>query len=76
LRGVVALIASKQASVIGEMGASVAPATTTSAEPSAISSTACPTESIPEVHPVDTVATGPSAPRSQATSAARELGTK
>ena len=76
LRGVVALIASKQATVIGEIGASVAPAIITSALPSRISSTAWPTESSPEVHPVETTAAGPSAPTAQATSAANELGTK
>lgn len=76
LRGEVALMASKQATVIGEIGASVAPAIITSALPSRISSTACPTESRPEVHPVDTIDTGPCACVRQATSAAMELGTK
>lgn len=61
---------------MGEIGASEAPATITSASPSAISSAAWPTESRPDVQPVETVATGPSAPVSQATSAAIELGTK
>ncbi|CAM5403047.1 hypothetical protein STENM223S_05203 [Streptomyces tendae] len=68
-------MASKQAEVIGEIGASVAPARATSAEPSSISWTACPMESRPEVQPVDTRATGPSAPTSWATSAASVEGT-
>ncbi len=76
LRGLVALMASKQATVIGEIGASVAPVTITSALPSRIRSTACPTESRPEVQPVDTSDTGPWAPTAPATSAAMELGTK
>lgn len=76
LRGVVARMASKQADVIGEMGASVAPAIMTSAVPSRMSSTAWPSESRPEVHPVDTTAAGPSAPAALPTSAASELGTK
>ena len=75
LRGVVARIASKHATVIGEIGASVAPATITSAVPSRIRSTACPTESRPEVQPVEIRLTGPSAQTPQATSAASELGT-
>lgn len=75
LFGVVALMASKQAEVMGEMGASVAPAITTSAEPSSMSCTACPIESRPEVQPVETRATGPSAPVSQATSTASVDGT-
>ncbi len=70
------MIASKQATVIGEMGASVAPATTTSAEPSWMSPAACPIASSPEVHPVETSATGPSAPTAQATSTAIVLGTR
>lgn len=69
-------MASKQAEVIGEMGASVAPAIMTSAVPSRMSSTAWPRESRPEVHPVDTTAAGPSAPAALPTSAASELGTK
>jgi hypothetical protein len=48
----------------------------TSALPSRISSTAWPSESRPEVQPVDTMDTGPWAPVRQATSAAMELGTK
>lgn len=75
LREEVALIASKQATVMGEMGASVEPATMTSAEPSRIRETACPTESRPEVQPVETTVTGPCAPTSHATSAEMELGT-
>jgi hypothetical protein len=69
-------MASKQTMVIGEIGASEDPATITSAEPSRTSSAAWPTESMPEVHPVDTTVPGPSAPTAQATSAAKELGTK
>src|SRR5690606_40424470 len=76
LRGLVALIASKHATVIGEIGASEAPATITSTAPSRMSSTACATASIPEVHPVETTAAGPSAPTCHATSAATELGTR
>ena len=72
----VALMASKQATVIGEMGASAAPASTTPAAPSSTSRTACPTASSPDVHPVETSPTGPSAPYRQATSLAMELGTK
>ncbi|CAM5244278.1 hypothetical protein SVIOM74S_00383 [Streptomyces violarus] len=58
------------------MGASTPPATMASTVPSRMSSQAYPMESIPEVHPAETMFTGPSAPASQATSAARELGTK
>lgn len=76
LRGVVALIASKQARVIGEIGASEAPAIITSTEPSRMSSAACPSESRPEVHPVEMTAAGPCARASRATSAASELGTR
>src|SRR5437764_2773337 len=76
LRGVVALIASKQASVIGEIGASVDPAIMMSADRSRISSTAYPTESSPDVQPVDTTVAGPSAPTAWATSTANELGTR
>ena len=72
--GVVAWMASKQAEVIGEIGASVAPAIMTSAVPSRISSTAWPSESSPEVQPVETTAAGPSAPAVQATSAAMRAG--
>nr|BFE73892.1 hypothetical protein GCM10020092_071930 [Actinoplanes digitatis] len=75
-RGVVALIASKQAMVIGEIGASEEPAIMTSTAPSRISSTAYPTESMPEVQPVETTVLGPSAPTAHATSAANELGTR
>jgi hypothetical protein len=75
LFGEVARMASKQATVIGEIGASVAPATTTSAEPSRTSCTPCPTESSPAVQPVEISATGPSAPQVQATSTASVLGT-
>ena len=66
LRGVVAWMASKQAEVIGEIGASVAPAIIMSAVPSRMSSTAWPSESRPEVQPVETTAAGPSAPAAQA----------
>lgn len=72
----VALMASKQATVIGAIGASVAPAIIMSTDPSRMRSQACPTASMPEVHPADTTALGPSAPAAQATSAAIELGTK
>lgn len=75
-RGVVALIASKHAIVIGEIGASDEPVIMTSAEPSRSSSTACPTESIPDVQPVETTVLGPCAPTAHATSAAKELGTR
>src|SRR3954471_25023922 len=76
LRGVVALIASKQATVIGEIAASEAPAITTSALPSATSSAACAITSMPDVQPVDTIPTGPSAPVRQAISAAIDDGRK
>src|SRR3954463_16411032 len=72
----VALITSKQTSVIGEIGASLPPVTTTSAVPSWISSAAYPTASMPDVHPVEITAAGPSAPVSVATAAAIELGRK
>src|SRR5437879_5700026 len=75
LRAEVALIASKQAMVIGEMGASVAPAITTSASPSSTSWWAWPTASIPDVQPVEMTAAGPWAPNRTATSAAMLLGT-
>lgn len=76
LRGDVARMASKDARVIGVTGASEAPATITSALPSRMSSAAWPSESRPEVQPVETTATGPCAPTSRATSAAMELGTR
>lgn len=74
--GVVALMASKQARVIGEIGASVPPLITTSALPSRIRSVAWPIASRPEVQPSETSATGPCAPTRRATSTAMELGTK
>ena len=74
--GEVARLESKQAIVIGEMGASVAPATTASTLPSWISPTAWARASIPEVQPVEITQTGPRAPHSQATSRAKELGTR
>ena len=67
-------MASKQATVIGEIGASVAPAITTSARPSSMSSAPSATASSPDVHPVEITLAGPSAPQSQATSAAIVLG--
>jgi hypothetical protein len=76
LRGVVALIASKQATTTGEIGASVPPVTIVSAAPSLMSCAAWATDSIPDVHPVETTAAGPSAPTAQATSAARDVGTR
>ena len=69
-------MASKQATVMGEIGASVAPATTTSAEPSRMRSLAWPSASRPDVHPVDTTAVGPSAPTAHAVCAASDAGTK
>src|SRR2546421_534591 len=51
LRGEVALMASKEATLIGVIGASVAPATITSAPPSATTPAAYPSESSPEVQP-------------------------
>src|SRR5256714_1469762 len=75
LFGDVALMASKQATVIGDSGASAAPATTTSAVPSRISCRPWPTASSPAVHPVEMSATGPPAPATRATSTAIELGT-
>lgn len=61
---------------MGEIGASVAPASMTSALPSRISSAAYPIASRPEVQPLGTSDTGPWAPAVRATSAASELGTK
>ena len=75
LLGVVALIASKHATVIGEIGASAAPATATSARPVRISSA-----SADRVQPGCASGgdhdTGPSAPAAHATSHANVLGTK
>lgn len=71
-----ARIASKQATTIGVIGVSAAPANITSALPSSIARTALPTESRPEVQPVETIVTGPSAPTAQATSAGMTLGTR
>lgn len=76
LRRVVALIASKHATAIGVTGASVAPATITSALPSWMSWQAWPRASMPEVQPAEMTDTGPSAPAAQAISRAREPGTK
>jgi hypothetical protein len=70
----VAFSASKHATVIGEIGASLPPAMTTSAAPSSSSCAAYPTASRPDVQPVDTTATGPSAAHAHATSAAMLLG--
>jgi hypothetical protein len=75
LFGEVARIASKHADVMGDSGASVAPAITTSAEFSSMSIAPCPTASRPDVQPVEISAAGPSAPASQATSTASVLGT-
>jgi len=69
------LSASKQATVIGVTGASVAPVITTSALPSQMSWLAWPTASRPEVQPVETTVAGPSAWLAQATSTAIELET-
>jgi hypothetical protein len=74
LFGEVALMASNAARLIREIGASVAPAMTTSAVPFSMSAAPCPTESIPAVHPVEISAVGPSAATSQATSTASVLG--
>ncbi|GAA2903628.1 hypothetical protein GCM10010524_39390 [Streptomyces mexicanus] len=76
LRGVVARIASKHATVIGEMAASEAPLIITSAAPSMIRSAAWPSTSMPEVQPVEMTPTGPCASASQASSAAMEEGAK
>jgi hypothetical protein len=70
------LIASKQATTIGVIGVSDAPASMTSALPSRISCRAWATESMPDVQPLDTMATGPSAPTIHATSAGITLGTR
>src|SRR5689334_11496117 len=70
----VALIASKQAMVIGEIGESEAPAIQTSALPSSTVWRAYPTASSPEVQPVETVCTGPRAPKRSATIDASVLG--
>ena len=75
LSGLVARIASNEATVTGEIGESAAPASTTSASPSAMSWWAYPMASMPEVQPVETTCAGPCSPCRQATSAARLLGT-
>ena len=61
--------------MIGEIGASAAPAIITSATPSSMSWAAWPTASSPDVQPVDIVITEPPAPCRVATSAANVLGT-
>ena len=75
LRPVVALIESKQATEIGEIGESAAPAITTSASPLATIWAPAPMASMPDVQPVDTTVAGPCASNSMAISLARLLGT-
>lgn len=74
LLGDVALMASKQAIVIGDIGESDAPVMQTSARPSSMVWKAYPTASSPEVQPVETVCTGPCAPNCAATTEASVLG--
>lgn len=76
LRAVVALMASKEATTIGVIGVSDAPASMTSALPSRITWQAWPTESMPEVQPLETIVTGPSAATVHATSAGIALGAR
>ncbi len=65
---------SKQATEIGEMGASLAPAMTMSASPSWISWAPYPTASMPDVQPVDMTDAGPCAWNRIASSVAALLG--
>jgi hypothetical protein len=76
LLSVVARMVSKQAIEIGEMGASLAPAITTSASPSSMSWLPYPTASMPDVHPVETTVAGPCARKRTASSVAPQLGTR